>query len=97
MIAAIEAVLHRNFVEKSFPHVVPKAIASSRHSLDAWTERVVLDQVWQKWERERAAWAVHTRVPDLAREYWSREHKLTVYDVALDDFTTQLEREADVG
>ena len=56
-----------------------------------------MDRVWKKWDRERAARAVHDRVLSLEREHWSREHDLTVYEMALADFVTQLEREADVG
>ena len=58
---------------------------------------MVLDQMWQKWNRKRAAWAMHTRVLSLEQEYWSHAHKLKVYKVPLDDFVTELEREADVG
>ncbi len=65
--------------------------------LDAWSERVVLDQLWQKWKPERAVWAVHGPLLPLERGHWGRGQSLTVFELPLDDFVTELEREADLG
>lgn len=101
-------VTERDYAElvRYLPDALPSCFArpfKKRHhlvlgcDLDAWSERLVLDQVWQTWKRERAAWAVHRRLPPLEREHWSREHDLTIFPVPLGDFVSRLEREADVG
>jgi hypothetical protein len=59
------------------------------YGLRDWNLRVVLHQIYQRWPRRYASWAIQQRADALERAFWARRD-LTIYEVPVNDFVAGL-------
>jgi hypothetical protein len=59
------------------------------YGLRDWNLRVVLHQIYQRWPRRYASWAIQQKADALERAFWARRD-LTIYEVSVDEFVAGL-------
>jgi hypothetical protein len=76
------------------PHMKDSAFLFLGYGLRDWNIRVILRWIWGEQELDSSSWAVQRHVSDVEREIWDKR-KVTILDVALSEYVTDLRRYLD--